>query len=83
MALTVWRTEAWRPLIVKRSDAAGFEFLPKRWIVERTFAWIIETAAWCATAMPPGRSLLGKRVPGWRMASNMICGDGNDLRLSL
>jgi len=27
--------------IVKRSDrAAGFAVLPKRWIVERTFAWI-------------------------------------------
>jgi transposase len=26
-------------LRVKRSDA-GFEVLPKRWIVERTFAWI-------------------------------------------
>ncbi len=26
--------------IVKRGDAAGFEVLPKRWIVERTFAWI-------------------------------------------
>ena len=78
IALTVWRTDAWRLLIVKRSDAAGFEFLPERWIVERTFAWIIETAVWCATAMPPGRSLLGKRIPGWRMASNMICGDGND-----
>jgi len=24
--------------IVKRSDVAGFEVLPKRWIVERTFA---------------------------------------------
>jgi hypothetical protein len=23
-----------------RSDAKGFEVLPKRWIVERTFAWI-------------------------------------------
>src|SRR5580704_2788591 len=28
----------WRLEIVKRSDAAGFEVLPKRWIVERTFA---------------------------------------------
>jgi transposase len=27
--------------IVKRSDqVAGFEVLPKRWIVERTFAWL-------------------------------------------
>ena len=26
--------------IIRRSDAAGFEVLPKRWIVERTFAWI-------------------------------------------
>ena len=27
--------------IVKRSDKAkGFEVLPKRWIVERTFAWL-------------------------------------------
>jgi putative transposase len=25
---------------VKRSDVSGFEVLPKRWIVERTFAWI-------------------------------------------
>ena len=40
MAMTVWRTGAWRLQIVKRSDAVGFEVLPKRWIVERTFAWI-------------------------------------------
>ena len=33
MAMTVWRTGAWRLQIVKRSDAAGFEVLPKRWIV--------------------------------------------------
>ena len=26
--------------IVKRTDTAGFELLPKRWIIERTFAWI-------------------------------------------
>jgi transposase len=40
MALVVWRTGAWRLEIVKRSDACGFQVLPKRWIVERTFAWI-------------------------------------------
>ena len=37
MALIAWRTGTWRLQIVKRSDAAGFEVLPKRWIVERTF----------------------------------------------
>ena len=41
MALVVSRTGAWKLQIVMRSDAAkGFEVLPKRWIVERTFAWI-------------------------------------------
>lgn len=40
MALVARRTGIWRLQIVKRSDAAGFEVLPKRWIVERTFSWI-------------------------------------------
>jgi transposase len=31
----------WRLEIIKRSDAArGFEILPRRWVVERTFAWL-------------------------------------------
>jgi putative transposase len=31
----------WVLAIVKRSDdATGFQVLPKRWIVERTFAWL-------------------------------------------
>jgi len=35
-ALGPWQLET-----VKRSDhAVGFEVLPKRWIVERTFAWL-------------------------------------------
>ena len=35
-ALGTWELE-----IVKRSDqATGFEVLPKRWIVERTFGWL-------------------------------------------
>lgn len=31
---------AWTIEIVKRSDAGKFSVLPKRWIVERTFAWL-------------------------------------------
>jgi hypothetical protein len=41
---------AWRLQIVNRSDAAGFEVLPQRWIVERTFAWIVATVALPATS---------------------------------
>jgi len=31
---------AWRLEIVKRNDVPRFEVVPKRWIVERTLAWI-------------------------------------------
>ena len=31
----------WTVEVVKRSDAAeGFEVIPRRWVVERTFAWL-------------------------------------------
>ena len=40
MARIVWRTGTWKLQIIKRPDAKGFEVLPKRWIVERTFARI-------------------------------------------
>ena len=41
MARTVAAAGCWKIQIVKRSDAAkGFVVLPKRWIVERTLAWI-------------------------------------------
>ena len=35
------RLGRWTVEIIKRSDAAkGFEVLPRRWVVERTFAWL-------------------------------------------
>ena len=40
MAGTVAETGRWHLEIVKRSDLHRFVVLPKRWIVERTFAWI-------------------------------------------
>jgi transposase len=40
MAKVIAKTGAWKLEIVKRSDAHRFVVLPKRWIVERTFAWI-------------------------------------------
>jgi transposase len=40
MAKVVSRTGRWKIEIVKRTDLHRFVALPKRWIVERTFAWI-------------------------------------------
>lgn len=40
MRALVARTGDWTLQIVKRSDVRGFVVLPKRWIVERTLAWI-------------------------------------------
>jgi transposase len=39
-ANAVAKTGTWKLEIVKRSDAHRFVVLPKRWIVERTLAWI-------------------------------------------
>ena len=40
MAATVAATGCRKLEIVKRTDVHRFVVLPKRWIVERTFAWI-------------------------------------------
>ena len=40
VAVAVAAIADWRIEIVKRADTAGFKVLPKRWIVERTFAWL-------------------------------------------
>jgi len=36
----VYNTLGWTLEIVKRTDKAKFILLPRRWVVERTFAWI-------------------------------------------
>jgi transposase len=40
MEATMVRTGAWVVEIVRRCDQHRFVVLPKRWIVERTLAWI-------------------------------------------
>ena len=40
MAKVIASSGCWKIIIVKRSDLHRFVVLPKRWIVERTFAWI-------------------------------------------
>jgi transposase len=40
LARRLARTGSWLIEIVKRSEIPRFEVLPKRWIVERTLAWI-------------------------------------------
>lgn len=41
LATALRKIGKWTLQIIKRSDAAkGFEVLPRRWVVERTFAWL-------------------------------------------
>lgn len=40
LAAAVARSGTWTIEIVRRNDVPRFEVLPKRWIVERTLAWI-------------------------------------------
>ena len=40
MAALVAKTGTWKLEIVKRTELHRFVILPKRWVVERSFAWI-------------------------------------------
>jgi len=40
LAAALARHGRWRIEIVKRSDCPGFHVRPRRWLVERTFAWL-------------------------------------------
>ena len=54
----VARTGDWTLQIVKRSDVRGFVVLPKRWIVERTLAWISRNGVSLGTTNATLASLL-------------------------
>ena len=47
MAALVAQTGSWKLEIVKRSDPHRFVVLPRRWIVERTLAWISRNRRLC------------------------------------
>ena len=58
MEAAVARTGTWELQIVRRCDRHRFVVLPKRWIVERTLAWISRAGGWPGTtsatpAKPP------------------------------
>jgi len=52
----------WQLEIVKRAAAAGFVLLPKRWIIERTFAWLGRCRR-LAKSLPPRRRGTSKTSP--------------------
>jgi transposase len=56
--------------IVARRQAHAFEVLPRRWVVERTFAWIILWAMTalmaCRLAQPAHLSTLTQALGGGR-----------------
>ena len=47
MVALMARIGSWRLEIVRRSDLHHFVFLPRRWIVERTLAWISRNRRLC------------------------------------
>ena len=60
--------------IVKRSDQAkGFVILPKRWIVERTFAWLGR----CRRLARIGRTSTARRSPSCASLQSASCCEGS------
>ncbi len=48
------KSARWTLDIIKRSDKTkAFEILPRRWVVERTFAWLGDAAGWRKTSSNP------------------------------
>jgi transposase len=61
--------------IVKRSDAAaGFKVLPRRWVVERTFAWLNRCRRLCKDFEKLTRNELAfLRLASIRLMLRKIC----------
>jgi putative transposase len=59
----------WTIEVIKRSDkVSGFEVLPRRWVVERTFAWLgrcVDSGAKCNGIKRSGFSRLCQAQQGW------------------
>ena len=73
--------------VVQRPQAKGFEPLPKRWVIERTFGWLMQhrrlardyealpqrsrTMIHWAMADKMSRDLTGESAPTWRIETDM------------
>ncbi|MGQ4400115.1 IS5 family transposase [Streptomyces hayashii] len=73
--------------VVQRPRAKGFEPLPKRWVIERTFGWLMQhrrlardyealpqrsrTMIHWAMANKMSRELTGKSTPTWRIETDI------------
>jgi transposase len=58
----------WTIQIVERPPGVkGFQLLPRRWVVERTFAWLGRAGAWLRTSKQPSPA----QPPG---SCSLICG---------
>ncbi|MFG2933352.1 transposase, partial [Streptomyces achromogenes] len=73
--------------VVQRSHARGFEPLPKRWVIERTFGWLMQhrrlardyealpqrsrTMIHWAMANKMSRELTGESTPTWRIETDI------------
>jgi transposase len=64
MAKAVARAGCWKIEIVNRSNLHRFVVLPKRWVVERSFAWISRNRRLNETVAPGGAIML-KNILYW------------------
>ncbi|GAB7101720.1 hypothetical protein JCM4814A_00340 [Streptomyces phaeofaciens JCM 4814] len=74
--------------VVQRPRTRGFEPLPKRWVIERTFGWLMQHRRLArdyealpqrsramihwAMANKMSRELTGESVPTWRIETDIL-----------